>query len=71
MDFGASFDHFLLGFEEFLSEVSELEDFPFNERISQTLHCLVDELLVRLSILEEALAKGMEWRLGAVSRSSA
>jgi hypothetical protein len=70
VDFGTSIDHFLLGFEELLSEVSELKDFPFDEWISQSLHCAINELLVRLSILENTLAKGVEWRLGAVSRSS-
>ena len=69
-DFGASIDHFLLGFEEFLGEVSKLKDFSFNERVSQSLYRVVDELLVRLSILEDALAKGMEQGLGTVSRSS-
>ena len=66
-DFGAGVDHFLLGFEELLSEVSELKDFSFNERVSQPLYCSVDELLVRLSILENALAEGMKRRLGSVS----
>ena len=70
VDFSAGIDHLLLSFEEFLGEVSELKDFSLNERISQSLHHVVDKLLVRLSILEDTLTKGVEWRLGAVSRSS-
>jgi hypothetical protein len=31
VDFGASVDNFLAGFEKFLSKLSELKDFPFNE----------------------------------------
>ena len=33
-DFGSSVDHFLLGFEKLLSEVAELQYFPFDEGIS-------------------------------------
>ena len=69
-DFSMSIDHFLLGFEELLGEVTELKDFSFDKRVSQSLYRMVDELLVRLSIFEEMLTKGMERRLGAVSRSS-
>jgi hypothetical protein len=70
VDFSVSIDHFLSGFEELLGEVLESKDFPFDEWVSQALHRVVNELLIRLSVLEDALSKGMEWGLGAVSRSS-
>jgi hypothetical protein len=42
-DFSARVDHFLLGLEELLGEVSELKDFSFNEWVSQSLYCSIDE----------------------------
>ena len=58
MDFGACIYDFLSSFEEFLGELSELKDFSFNERVTQSSYSTVDELLVRLSVLEYALSKG-------------
>ena len=69
-DFGVGVDHFLLGFEELLSELSELKDFSFNERVPQSSYCSVDELLVWLSVLKNALTKRVKWRLSAISRLS-
>ena len=68
--FSAGIDHFLLSFKELLGEVSELKDFSFNERVSQSLYSMVDKLLVRLPILKDSLPKGMEWGLSAISRLS-
>ena len=68
-DFGPGIDHFLSRCGKFLSEVSKLKDFSFNKRIPQPLHRSVDESLVRLSMFEDALTKGMEWGLGTVARS--
>ena len=58
-DFSTGIDRFLLGFEELLGEVSKLEDFSFDEQVSQSLYRVVDELLVGLSILKDALAEGV------------
>ena len=57
-DLGACVDHFLSGFEEFLSELSKLKNFPFDKRVAQPSHRAIDELLIRLSVLEKALP---EW----------
>ena len=57
VDLGVRVDHFLLGFEELLGELSELMDFPFNEWVAQSSHCMVDEWLIWLPIFEEALSK--------------
>ena len=69
MDFGACVDHLLSSFLELLSELSELKDFTFNERVSQSSNCVVDELLIQLPVLEDALPKGIERGLGTISRS--
>ena len=68
-DLGASVDYFLSSFEKLLSELSKLEDLSFDEWIPESVHCTVDELLVRLPILKYVLPEWGEWRLGAVARS--
>ena len=68
-DFGASVDDFLSGFKEFLGKLSELKDFSFDKRVAQSSYGTVDELLVRLSVLEYALTERGEQRLGAVAGS--
>ena len=70
VDLGACVDHFLSGFQEFSSELSELKDFSFDEWVSQSSNCVVNELLVWLSMLEDVLSKRMERGLSAISRSS-
>ena len=66
-DFGVGVDYLLSSFEKLLSELSELEDFSFNEWVSESAHRTVDELLVWLPILEYALPEWGEWRLGAIA----
>ena len=66
----AGVDHLLPGFQELLRELSELEDFSFNEWIPQSSDCVVDELLIWLAVFEDALSEGMERGLSAISRSS-
>ena len=68
LDFGSSVDDFLLRLEEFLGEVSELEHFTFDKWVFQLLYGSVDELLVRSSILEDALTKGMKGGLRTIAR---
>ena len=60
-DFGASVDNFLASFKEFLGKLAKLEDFPFDEWVVQSSYGMVDELLVRLPVLEYALSKRGEW----------
>ena len=56
-DLGMCVDHFLSSFEEFLSELSKLKNFPFNEWVAQPSHRAVNQLLKQLSILKKALPK--------------
>jgi hypothetical protein len=60
-DFGTGVDHFLLSFKEFLSELSELKNFSFDEWVSQPSYSTIDELLVRLPVLEYLLPERGEW----------
>ena len=69
-DLGVCVDHLLPGFQEVLSELSELKDFSFDEQVPQSLNCVINELLVWLSMFEDVLTKGMERGLSAISRSS-
>ena len=69
-DFGAGIDHLLSSFEEFSSELSKVEDFPFNKWVPQSSYGPVNELLIWLSVLEDSLMKGMKWGLGAIAGSS-
>ena len=69
-DFGMGIDHFLAGVEELLGELSKVKHFSFNEGISQSSHSSVDEVLVRLPLFEDSLAKGMKGGLSALVRSS-
>ena len=41
-DLGACVDNFLVGFEEFLGELSKLENFSFDERVAQSSHSAID-----------------------------
>jgi hypothetical protein len=59
-DLGMCVDHFLLGFEKFLCELSELKNFSFDKRIAQSLHRAVDQSLIWLSVFEKALPKRRE-----------
>ena len=68
-NFGTGVDHLLSGFKEFSGELSKMENFTFDEWVPQSSYGSVDKLLIRLSMFEDSLAKGMEWRLSAVARS--
>ena len=70
VNLGACVDHLLSSFQKFLSELSELKDFSFDERVSQSSDCVVNELLIRLSVFEDTLLEGVERGLSAVLRSS-
>jgi hypothetical protein len=65
-DFGLGIDYFLSCFLQLLGQLLKLQDFPFDERIAQCMQDAIDELLVRLVTLEDALAKWVEWGLGAI-----
>ena len=67
VDLGSSIDDFLPCFEEFSSEVSELRHLAFDKRISQLLDSSVDDWLIRLSMFENALAKGVKRGLRTVA----
>ena len=56
-DFSTSVDDFLSSLAKFLSELSKLKNFSFDERISEPVYGAVDELLVWLPVLEQALSK--------------
>ena len=67
--FGAGIDNLLSGLLELLGEGSKLKDFSFYEGIPQLLHGSVDDELVGLSGLEDALSKGIEGGMHTVARS--
>ena len=69
-DLSAGIDHFLSSFEKFLGKLSKLKNFSFDERVSQSSYCAIDELLIWLPVLEYALSEGGERRLSTVTWSS-
>ena len=69
LDFGASVNDFLSSLEEFLGEVPELQHFSLDEGVSQLLYGAVDNRLVGLSVLKNALSKGMKRGLRTIARS--
>ena len=71
LDFGASVDDFLSGLLKLLGEVLELQHLSFDEGVPQLLYGSVDDELVRLSELEDALSKGMKGGLRTLTRSCA
>ena len=66
-DASASVNDLLSSFLEVLCESSKLLHFAFNEGVAQLLYGAVDDGLVRLSRLEDPLAKRIEGGLGAVA----
>ena len=68
-DLGAGIDDFLSGLLEFSSEGSKLKNFAFDERVPQLLHGSVDDELVGLPGLEDALSKGIEGGVRTITRS--
>jgi hypothetical protein len=68
-DFGARIDDFLLGFEELLSEVPELQHFSFDKGVPELLYSVIDNELIRLSVLEDTLSKGVKRELRTIARS--
>ena len=69
-DFFTGVNHLLLSFEKLLGKLPKLEDLSFDERVSQSSRCTVNEVLIQLSVLEYALPEWGKWRLGAVAWSS-
>ena len=68
-DASASVDDLLLCVLEVLRKSAELLYFSFDEGIAKLLHGAIDDELVRLSRLEDPLAKRVEGGLGTVARS--
>ena len=68
-DFGPSVDDFLLGFEELLSEVPELQHFSFDKGVPELLYSTINNELMRLSVLEDTLSKGVKRGLRTIVRS--
>ena len=66
--FGTSVDDFLSSLLELAGEGSKLKDFAFNEGIPQLLHGSVDDGLIGLARLKDALPKGIERGVCAVAR---
>ena len=70
-DFSASIDNLLLSLLKFLSEVSKLQHLALDKGIPQLLYGSINDELVGLSRLEDALSKRVEWGLCAVAGSCA
>ena len=70
-DFGTSVDDFLSSLLKLLGEVSKLQRLAFDEGVPKLLYRSVNEELVRLSRLENALSKGVEWGLCTIAGSCA
>ena len=66
---GTRVDHFLVGFEKLMSELSELKDFSFNKWIAESSYGAVDEVLIRLAVLEKSLPERGERQLRAIAGS--
>ena len=66
--FSASVDDFLLSLLKLAGEGSKLKDFAFDEGIPQLLHGSVDDGLIGLARLKDALPKGVERGVCAIAR---